>query len=76
MTSGLTLRMMSPVLVVLQRHVGEFITFDPLQEVGHRLLFVTVSVVGAAQLHLLSSESERVQKETFLGSNSNLEEIK
>lgn len=48
----------SPVLVVVQRDVGHLVTIDPLQEVGHRLLFVTVDVVRTAQLHLLLRERE------------------
>ncbi len=45
--------MLSPVLVVIQRDVGLLVTIDPLQEVGHSFLFVTVDVVRTAQLHLL-----------------------
>lgn len=48
----------SPVLGVIEGDVGHRITFDPLQEVGHGLLFVTAGVVRAAQLHLLFSGRE------------------
>ena len=43
----------SPVFVVVQGDVGDLVALDPLQEVGHRLLLVTVNVIWAAEFHLL-----------------------
>lgn len=51
--TGLDWWVLSPVLVVIQWDVGQLVTLDPLQEVSHGLLFVTVGVVRTAQLHLL-----------------------
>ena len=49
-----------PVLVVVQGQIGQLVTFDPLEEVGHSFLFVTVCVVWTAQLHLLFEKRQNV----------------
>ena len=58
-----SLQICSPVLVVVQRDVGHLVTLDPLQEVGHSLLFVTVFVVRTAQLHLLFERERERERE-------------
>lgn len=49
----------SPVQNFIQCLVGVFIALDPLHEVLNCLFWITVGVVGAAQLHLLNRETAK-----------------
>lgn len=58
---GLPLQVLLPVLAVVQWNIVQLVTVDPLQEVSHGLLFVTVHIIRTAQLYLLSSERQSVK---------------